>query len=156
MIVTPDRGPSALISVSHSVYVAKVLRVSASSKRDSNVETSVCSRDGAEVLLTVLIREGDEVVAAARFDLVWIDDGRLVRTPYRFCRGATLSSDGRFGNMTTPLDFLFLCNDGIATMSCDESVLDFVWLDIRFKPFTRAGHLPWSLSSFHPLFFFCT
>jgi hypothetical protein len=56
--------------VSHSVYVAKILRISASSKRDSNVETSVCSRDGAEVLSTVLIRGGDEVVAAARFDRV--------------------------------------------------------------------------------------
>ena len=70
MIVTPNRGPSTLFFVSHSVYFAKVLRISASSKRDSNVETSVCSRDGAEVLSTVLMCEGDEVVAAVKFDRV--------------------------------------------------------------------------------------
>lgn len=53
------------------------------SQRDSNVETSVCSRDAAVAPLMVL--EGGEAVAPVRFDLASsIDDGRVAVLPYSF------------------------------------------------------------------------
>jgi hypothetical protein len=38
-------------------------------------------------------------------------------------------------------------------MSCDESVFDFVWLDIRYKPVTRAGLCLGRFPLFHTFFF---
>lgn len=65
------------------------------SQRDSNVKTSVCSRDAAAAPLKVL--EGDEAVAPVRFDHASsIDDGQVAPVlPYSFCLEATLPSEVR-------------------------------------------------------------
>lgn len=65
------------------------------SQRDSNVKTSVYSRDAAAAPLMVL--EGDEAVAPVRFDHASsIDDGQVAPVlPYNFCLEATLPSEVR-------------------------------------------------------------
>lgn len=62
------------------------------SPRDSNVGTSVCSRDGAARHLMIL--EGDEVVAPVRFDFVENGDGpAVVLVLLSYCHEVTLPSD---------------------------------------------------------------
>lgn len=65
------------------------------SQRDSNVKTSVCSRDAAAAPLIVL--EGGEAVAPVRFDHASsIDDGQVAPVlAYSFCLEATRPSEVR-------------------------------------------------------------